>query len=665
MPRFHRGGAAIARAALLSCTVISSAWADNSVEPTKLDEIVVTATPFSSDPNRLATLVGQVNREEILQRGGANLADALADIPGVTGSGFAAGASRPIIRGFDANRVKVLENGVGSFDVSDVGPDHGTPIDPLSTQEIEVVRGAATLRFGSQAIGGVVNAINNRVPLQESDRPFKAEASTSYGSAADGVEGSALVEARSGAFAVHADAFGRHTSDYAIPGGKQDNSFFRGTGGSFGAAMIGEQAKAGAAVVRYDSRYGIPAEDNYIDMKQTKGLARSVVDFEGGVFDSLNVDGGYASYEHSEKDQNGIAQSTFKDKEWDARAEAVAAAGDWLSASALGVQAQHRDFSALGEGGDYLLPTTTKSAAIFGFGEVPLSEAVKLQAGARVEHSSVDGTPLSGVPTSRDFTPVSGAVSVVVTPTREVTLGLTVSSAARAPAQTELFARGPHDGPRTFELGSATLGLERANGLEATARFTEGWLSVEGAAWVSRFDGYVYGRLTGRSCDDEGVCAPGDAEELRELIYEQRDATFRGLEAKAKITAAQTSQGSLTFDVMADFVRATLSGGGNVPRIPPYHVGVGATWTSGDFDAGVSWKYTGQQNKFGAGDTPTDGFSSLDARLTWRADTKANLRFDIIGRNLTNTEQHNAVALNKDEVTQPGRDIRLVARVGF
>ncbi len=133
---------------------------------TQLKPIVVTGTPLSDDPDASSTIVDSVDRKQILRMGGSNLADALADVPGVSGTTFAAGASRPVIRGFDANRVRVLEDGIGSFDVSDVGPDHGVPVDPLSANRIEVVRGAATLRYGSQAIGGVVNAINDRVPTQ-------------------------------------------------------------------------------------------------------------------------------------------------------------------------------------------------------------------------------------------------------------------------------------------------------------------------------------------------------------------------------------------------------------------------------------------------------------------------------------------------------------------
>src|SRR6185369_807517 len=202
-------GATTALGSLCLSTHAFSADAPNS--PTQT--VVITATPLPQDPDYLATLVEQVSRDKILRSGGANLADALADVPGVTGTSFASGASRPVIRGFDANRVKTLEDGIGSFDVSDVGPDHGVPIDPLSAQSVEVVRGAATLRYGSQAIGGVVNAINNRVPTELPDKPFGGEVTGTYGTNADSREGAALFDARAGQFALHFDGFDRHTGD--------------------------------------------------------------------------------------------------------------------------------------------------------------------------------------------------------------------------------------------------------------------------------------------------------------------------------------------------------------------------------------------------------------------------------------------------------------------
>ena len=129
------------------------------------ESVIVTASPIHNSADDLASIPASVNAAQILRTGGATLADALTNVPGVSGSGFSAGSSRPVIRGMDSTRIRILENGTSSSDASDIGPDHGVPIDPLSARSIEVVRGAATLRYGSQAIGGVVNAINNRIPL--------------------------------------------------------------------------------------------------------------------------------------------------------------------------------------------------------------------------------------------------------------------------------------------------------------------------------------------------------------------------------------------------------------------------------------------------------------------------------------------------------------------
>jgi iron complex outermembrane receptor protein len=631
--------------------------------------VTVTGSPLTQDADALATVVDSVDAEQILRRGGANLADALADVPGVTGTGFAAGASRPVIRGFDATRVRVLEDGIGSFDVSDVGPDHGVPIDPLSATRIEVIRGPGTLRYGSQAIGGVVNAVNGRVPLDLPDGAFGGSVTGTYGSNADTRQGAAELDGRIGQFAWHADGFDRHTDDYDIPHGHEDNSFFRGDGYSAGSSyFFGENdaSRVGAAFIHYDAEYGIPGEDTYIDMKQTKGLLRSSFAINAGALQTLTVDGGYADYKHSEREPDGAAASTFIDHEWDTRAEMLFGAIGPFARSALGTQIQKRDFSALGEGADYLLPTTTRSYAAFAFSEAPLSDALRLQFGARVERAQVDGTPASDVPTSRDFTPVSGSLGLVFDATRAVRLGLSLSSTARAPAQTELFAHGPHDGPATFETGDPTLGIERANSLEATIRVRLDNVRIDGSVWAAKFDDYIYGELSGRSCDDDGNCAVGDAEELKELNYTQLDATFRGAEAKATIGLYEGGAGKLETVLLADTVRATLDGGGNVPRMPPYHVGGGLNWSRGNVDAGFLLKYAGAQHDTAQAESDTKGFVSLDAQAGWRPLTSVpGFEVALVGHNLTDATQRNAVALNKDEVVLPGRDVRLIVRTTF
>lgn len=643
----------------------ASADADNTLE-----EVVLTASPIAHDADRFATVVGTVDRGQILRQGGASLAEALASTPGVTGSGFAAGASRPVIRGFDANRVRVLEDGVGSFDASDVGPDHGVPIDPLSTQRIEVVRGAATLRYGSQAIGGVVNAINDRVPTSLPDRPVSAETSGTYTSNARGGEGTAMLDARAGQFAIHADAFARHTGDYAIPGGgKQTNSYFTGNGFAVGSSHFSGDSRIGIGIAHLDARYGIPSEASaYIDMRQTKGMLRSSLATQARSLHTVTLDGGFADYEHRERELDGTTHSTFKVREWEVRSEGVFEGVGPLSAAALGAQLQHKDFSALGEGADYLLPATTRSAAAFAFAEAPLRSGAHLEAGARVEQVQIRGTPASGSLTRRTFTPVSGSLGVVLNPSEQIGFGFLLSSAARAPAQTELFARGPHDAPATFETGDPALGIERANSVEATFRLRHQGLRLDTSLWLARFDNYIFGQLSNRTCDEAGNCVPGDSRDLRQLDYRQRDATFRGIETK--LTAPLMDDvvaGTLDGELFADYVRATLAGnGGNVPRIPPWHLGAAVHWNREQSYAGLSVKYSAAQNQTGLYETRTDGFTSVDAYAGWRSmGPGARLDVSLIGHNLGNTAQRNAVSFNKDEVMLPGRDMRLVVRLMF
>ena len=634
----------------------------------QLEQIVVTASPITQDRNAMATIVGTVNRSQILQSGGASLADALANEPGVTGTSFASGASRPIIRGFDANRVRVLENGIGSFDVSDVGPDHGVPIDPLSTEKIELVRGAATLRYGSQAIGGVVNAINNRIPDALPEQPIRAEVTGTYASGSDARQGSAHIDARAGEFALHADAFNRRADDYAIPGGTQPNSYVSGDGYALGGSYFFGTDFLGLGAVHYAAKYGVPSDTTYIDMHQTKRTLRSAFGGGGDLLKRVTVDAGSADYEHSEIDPaTGDVLATFKDNEWDARVESSFKAVGPFSGFAVGAQFQNRDFSALGDAQSYLQPTTTETQGVFAFAEVPLGEKVRLQTGARVEHVDITGTPASDVLTARRFAPVSGSLGALFEVNERAKIGVTLTSAARAPAQTELFARGPHDGPGTFETGDPTMREERANSLEGTLRVNRGRIRFEGALWQARFDHYIYGDVTGRTCDDTGVCVDDDSGTFKELNYKQGDATFVGGEGKVSFALGSDAKSGLSLDVLADSVRAKLDhGGGNVPRIPPYHVGVGLHWDGTAFDTGFVVRYSAEQDKVAADETLTGAFTSVDAHFGWRPMlARSGFELALVGRNLTDSVQRNAVALNKDDVILPGRDIRVVARFTF
>jgi len=654
----------ITAAFTLWCTAMTATAADN---PVKLDEVVVTASPIPHDADYLATIASSVDRDKILQQGGANLADALSNEPGISGSGFASGASRPVIRGFDANRVRVMEDSIGSFDVSDVGPDHGVPVDPLSATRIEVVRGAATLRYGSQAIGGVVNAINNRVPVTLATSPLTGEVADSYDDNANAKQGSMLADAKVGQFALHADGFVRRTEDYDTPEGTQPNSYFKGDGYAGGGSYFFGNSRIGVGAVHYDSEYGIPSDDTYIDMHQTKGMLKSSFAVNTGTLQTVTMDAGYADYTHSERNPvTGEALATFKNREWDARAESVFGKVGPLSGFALGTQFQQRHFSAMGEGLDYLTPTTTKSGAAFMFAEIKPAKKIDMDIGIRTEHAAIDNVTAAGDVLSRRFSPLSASADIVVDVTEALRIGMTLSSAARAPAQTELFAHGPHDGPGTFEAGNPDLEIERANSVELSLRVRLMSLSIDTSVWHTRFNHYIYGQLTGRTCDEAGNCVADDSSELRELNYVQAGAKFYGAETKLSSPLLIKSNGTLNATLFADYVHATTEDGENLPRVTPYHVGTGLQWSGTLLDAGISAKYTGKRDDLAFAETATAGFTSVDANIGWHI-LSGEHRFDITlsAHNLTNSIQRNAVALNKDAVVLPGRSLRLTLRAVF
>jgi iron complex outermembrane receptor protein len=625
----------------------------------EVETVVSTASPLSGTG---AVISDRVDSGSILHGGGATIADALRAIPGVSGTGMAVGASRPIIRGMDASRVRVLENGTSSSDASDIGPDHGVPIDPLSARSLEVVRGAATLRYGSQAIGGVVNAINNRVP-KSLPTASSLEATAAFDSISNGREVSLLGDTMAGNFAFHGDAFWRNADSYDTPLGLQPNSFFRGKGLSLGSSYFFGDNQVGAAYVHYDSRYGIPGETAFIDMRQDKALMASTLDLGDGLLQVLNFNGSYGDYSHDEKDlATGAVNSTFINREFDGRAEALLGAIGPFTGTALGLQFQNRDFSALGEGADYLDPTLTRNFAGFLFTQVPMGDNFNLDAAARIEDVMVEGTPNTGVATARGFTPLSGSLSALWRLSDAVRIGVMGSSTARAPAQTELYARGPHEASATFETGDPTLKAERSNAVEASLRIRLPEFSFDGSAYLNSFDNYIYGALTGRDCDEDGNCGFGSGGELREMNYLQTGATFRGLEGKAALDVWHTADesGVLKVTVLGDIVRATLAGGANVPRIPAWRLGGGLAWESPAFDAGFQLIKVGDQDRPGLLDTPTDGYVSLDAQFAWRPFAEnRNIEFALRASNLADEVIRNAAALNKDTVVMPGRSVRL------
>lgn len=659
-----------------------------------LPEVVVTASPLASPIDELAAPVDIVTRDDILGSSATTLGALLGDLPGVTQSSFAAGASRPIIRGLDNTRVRVQENGIGAGDVSAVSEDHGVPIDPLSAERVEVVRGPATLRYGSQAMGGVVNVINNRIPKAIPKGGFAAEAGAAYDSVSDGRQGHGKMEAAAGDVVFHADGFARKTDDYRIPGAtsRQSETWSETSGIAGGASVIlGNEAfdgYAGGSISYYDSKYGIPAPGDplnpvHIDMHQTKVQLGSELEFADGFITGLNVAGGYSDYSHGEVDATGVTGSRFDDEEWEGRAEFLhRAVGPFTGA--FGVQLHRREIVASGEGGELLAPSETESAAAFLFEEMPLAgEALKLQLAGRVEHADVSGRALDAsiplAPTdfavSRSFTPTSVSVGLVYSPAPKWVFGVTAQHVERAPDALELFSKGPHEATETFEIGDPALGKEKALSFEINARREGDDYSFEAAVFHTSFSDFIYKRLTGESCNDSfDTCTPhGAGTELDQVLFTQADATFRGFETKGSVTLMRwgTARAGVTgqFDMVRAELDNTVSGSGNVPRIPPMRAGAGVFYAGDRVSGRFGFLHAFAQDRLSTGETETGSYTDLKGEIRYLLPQDMvggnAIELALAGENLLDADIRNHVSFKKNDVLQPGRNVRLVVTARF
>ncbi|MEQ8326633.1 MAG: TonB-dependent receptor, partial [Parvibaculum sp.] len=635
------GRAALLSTAALIALAASPAWAQEEAgegaqvpvaEELPLKPLVVTASPLASPLDELAAPVDIVTRDDILASSATTLGALLGDLPGVSQSSFAAGASRPVIRGLDNTRVRVQENGIGAGDVSAVSEDHGVPIDPFVAERVEVVRGPATLRYGSEAIGGVVNVINNRIPKAIPKGGFEAEAGAAYDSVSHGRQAFGKMQAATGDVVWHGDAFARKSENYAIPGpvDRQSETWAETSGIAGGASvMLGNgdvDGYAGGAITYYDSKYGIPAPGNpanpvHIDMHQTKVQLASELEFNDGPFSALGLTGGYSDYSHGEVDATGATGSRFDNEEWEGRAELLhRAVGPFTGA--FGIQARKRDMEAAGEGGELLAPTTTEAIAAFLFEEMPLAgERLKLQLGGRIEQVEVSGRALDAsiplAPTDyavdRSFTPASVSAGLVFAPVEKWVFGFTAQHVERAPDALELFSKGPHEATETFEIGDPTLGKESALSFEVNARREGEDYSFEAAVFHTSFDDFIYKRLTGEMCDDSyDTCTPhGAGTELDQVLFTQADATFRGFETKGSVTLARWGEARAGITGQFDMVRAELDAGGNVPRIPPMRAGAGVFYGDEQVSARLGFLHAFAQDDLAPGETETGSYTDL------------------------------------------------------
>jgi iron complex outermembrane receptor protein len=682
---------------------------------------------------------------DIRRSGAATLGDLLNDKPGITGSSYAPGAaSRPIVRGLDVNRVGIVENGIGGNGASDLGEDHAVPLDPLTVERVEVIRGPAALRYGSTAIGGVVSAANNRIPerlpcaavpsiqtygyavkapaLAPSNPCASIEMRSGTTSADNAREGAALLDAGGGPIAIHLDAFVRRSDDYSVPNspyrdpataplpfnGTQRNTATRAEGGSAGASYIFNGGYIGAALQHNAMLYGIPGAEGEqlgtrIDARQTKFTAKGEYRPDASAIEAIRFWAGAVDYKHHEigladaaDPLSGGVRQIFTSKEQEGRLETQFAPIDARVATltvAVGAQLSHQDLTAPSpdDTGSPLNglwdPNSNTRLAAYIFNELQFSPATRAQIAGRIEHASLKGSMPSFLPEVFDintnpgdigpgrarqlgFTPASASVGLLQDLPGQLVASITGQYTERAPKPAELFSRGSHDATGTFDIGNPDLTIETAQSIEIGLRRASGPLRFELTGYATRFNGFIYRRLTGNHCEN-GVCAADPTLELNQAIYSQRDALFRGAELQFQYDLMPVAGGTFGIEGQYDIVRATFTDGSNVPRIPPQRLGGGIYYRDANWLARINLLHAFAQTQTGDTETATPGYDRLRAELSYttrRASTDGTpreIRVGLVGDNLLNADIRNHVAYNKDQVLLPGLGVRLFANLKF
>lgn len=631
--------------------------------------LIVSEDPFAP----VTTTTGR----EIEAKQGQTITDTLAAKPGIIGSTFAPGASRPIVRGLDNNRVRVQEDGIGTHDVSTLSEDHAIPVDPYAAERVDVIQGPETLRYGGQAVGGVVSIENDRIPSFIPRDGFSGAVTGGLSSVDDGKDGAFKATAGSNGVAVHADGFKRQADDYRTPHGIQDNSYVDSQGGSAGISLVGVDGFVGVAFGHVESNYGIPAETSHIELEQDKILSKGAWNVRAGGIEAIRYWFGASDYAHNEIAEDGGVGSRFTNREQEFRAEIdqhpISTALGQLSGT-WGGQWGHGNLQAQSfEGSSLLDPAETNRIAGYVFQTLGLTQQLKVLGAARIEQARIDGTgivdfsdPLNLVifTGEKSYTPLSVSAGLAYDFSNGITGRLTGQYVERAPEAAELFSQGLHEATGTFEIGNPDLQKEKARTVEVGLKKSAGNLRFDASAYYTQFDGFISKDLTGVKCGAT-IDTCGIEDELDQVRFEQRDARFYGVEAAVQYDVAPIWNGVWGIEGQYDFVNARFSDGENVPRIPPHRLGGGLYYRDAHWFARTGVLHALDQDRIALVEIPTKGYTLISAELSYttRIDSAGAVQpeftIGIRGENLADDEVRNHASFLKDEVLQPGASVRV------
>jgi iron complex outermembrane receptor protein len=598
----------------------------------------------------------------------STLGDVLADIPGVASSYFGPNSGRPVIRGLEGDRLKIAQNGTSSLDASSASPDHAVSVDPLTIREVQVLRGPAALLYSSSILGGVVNVIDNRIPVKRLPRT-----TTLFGrmGSVDGLRAlSVLTEGTAGDFAFHLDGFTKSTTDLSTPIGRIADTASDSQGAGFGLSRVGDFGYVGLSYSGLNSTYGVTEPGIEIGLRQRRWDLAGAVNAPVAALKSVSYKLGVSDYAHSEFD-GGVAGSTFANEGWDGRVDFELTKIGSLE-GVVGLQSGRFDFSVVGD--EAFLPNTRNANdAAFGSFVQSLSADSRLRYGFRVESAKVsadawthEGLVSNPGAASATFTPASLALAWVKDLNAQWATTFSLTRTERAPNFQELFADGPHLGTDAYEVGDRTLGKEQGFGLELELAKTRGAVSGSFSIYYNRFSSFISQQANGQG-PDLTLNGGDDHSGLARYDFVSVPADFFGAETKINYQLHDTATSKLGLEFFGDFVRASNRDTSEaLPRISPGRLGAALHGLA----SGWSWRldaaYHLAQNRLATDETPTAGYTMVGASLGHDfklAGTDA--RFTLRLTNLFDVEARNASSFIKDALPLPGRGLEAGLKLSF
>jgi iron complex outermembrane recepter protein len=671
------------RSALAAACAIACAAAHaqaTTPQETTLAPVIVTANPIgSSQPIAPAQSVSGTG---LLLRQQSTLGEALNGLPGVSSTYFGPNASRPIIRGLDGDRIRILSNSGATMDASGLSYDHAVALDPIAVERIEVLRGPGALLYGGSAVGGVVNVIDNRIP-KERLQAMTGKLGIGLSSGNNGKNSAFLIETGNDTFALHADVSSRSSGDVSVPANlactnpaspanakKICNSAADAKSGAIGGSLFFGQSRIGLSVSSFNTVYGTVAEDDVtIDMRSQRTAFDA--DFKiGGLIDSVQVQMSNSSYKHIEF-EGSIAGTEFRNKGKDLRLQVKHAKFRNFS-GVIGLQLDNNRFSA--DGAEAFAPySKTSQHALFLYEEAALNWG-KLSFGGRVEDVKMQslGHPIIArfTPAERSFRPASYAAGALfnLTPAWQITGNF--ASTQRAPKDYELFADGLHIATAAYELGQANLSKEQSTSIDIGARWKSGAHFAQFNVFNTRFKNYILLSATGHTrgadselnpidADGNGVADGSGKRIFLEYAYAQIPARFAGFEISGNWRLIDAAQ-KLDLQWRVDSTRATnIATGQALPRISPLRAGATLAWTQGPWGARLGFDHNAKARDGGA-----DSYALWNAALTYKMKAKdADLLWFARLDNASNSLAYSATSILTTSAPGksplPGRSLKL------